>query len=59
MANDNSIALLHATLSRRETPETVAELVGQASPPRLTRHIRVLLQARLAALIERLSISAE
>ncbi len=53
MTQDDPIALLHATLSRRDTPETVAELIGHALPSRLTRHIHALLQARLAASIKR------
>ena len=53
MADDNPIALLQATLSRRDTPETVAELIERILPPRLARHIHGLLQVRIANSIER------
>lgn len=53
MTDDNAIALLHATLSRRDTPEAVAELIGQALPPRLARRLKAPLQVRIAASIKR------
>jgi hypothetical protein len=49
-AND-AIARLHATLPRRDTPETVAELIGQALPPEQARRLHGPLHARLAGSI--------
>ena len=50
---DNPIALLHAPLSQRDTPEAVEELIERALAPRLARHTQALLPARLAASVER------
>ncbi len=53
MTSRDAIARLHATLPRRETPETIAELIQGALPLRLASRLRAPLRERLAGSIRR------
>lgn len=48
MPPDIAISLLHATLAQRDTPETVADLVGRALPPELGRRLQGPIHHRIA-----------
>lgn len=54
MNEDEALAALHATLTGRDTPETIAALIGQALPARLTRVLQPSLATRLTASVKRL-----
>lgn len=47
------VARLHATLERREMPETVAEIIRQALPPPLERRVRSPLSAVVRSSVRR------
>lgn len=54
MSPDVAISSLHATLVRRDTPETVAELIGRALPPELARRLQGPIHDRIAASVRRM-----
>jgi hypothetical protein len=53
MGTRDAIARLHATLPRRETPETIVELIQDTLPPPLAARLRTPLRERLAGSIRR------
>lgn len=54
MPPDVAISALHATLLLRDTPETVAELIGRALPPDLSRRLQGPIHDRIAASVLRM-----
>lgn len=54
MSPDLAISLLHATLVERDTPETVAELIGRVLPPELARQLQAPIRVRIAASVRRI-----
>lgn len=54
MLPDVAIFSLHATLLKRDTPETVTELIGRALPPELGRRLQGQIHDRIAASVRRM-----
>lgn len=54
MPPDVAISSLRATLERRDTPETVAELIGRALPPELGRRLQGPIHDRIASSVRRM-----
>lgn len=54
MSPDAAISSLHATLARRDTPETVAELISRALPPEFARRLQGPIHDRIAASVRRM-----
>ncbi|MDP5280114.1 hypothetical protein Q9Q95_14380 [Sphingomonas sp. DG1-23] len=54
MSPDLAISSLHATLVQRDTPETVAELIGRALPAELARRLERAIHNRVAASVRRI-----